>query len=405
MVGSMVLAALVSRRPGLLLRPQFWAEDGLIFYQQAHELGFVPALLNPYAGYPHTLPRLIAGLAQLLPLSAAPLLFNCVGLVVQSLPAIYVSSSRMAHLAPLPVRLLLGFLYVGVPNVWRVHGNLTNAQWHLAVLCFLILIAAAPKSVWAKVFDVTALAVGSVTGPFVVFLLPVAAVMAWARRDPWAVGRGVILAVGAVIIGSMIVSGSRPIAPPNLGASVLGFCRIFAFQIFVPVFWGANDSMRLEQHPQWLSFVSCAVTVAGVAFLAYVFVRGSTEMRCFLLFVALQLAASLASPLASATEPQWVALQRPGATHRYWMLPEIGVSVAVVAMAAMATHRLARGACAALIGVILIVDVVHWRLPELPDLHFDQWVAAFEKLPVGATIRIPIPPPKWHFVITKTERD
>jgi hypothetical protein len=398
-------AAAVSRRPDILFNPQFWAEDGLIFYQQAHELGFAPTLLTTHAGYLHMLPRLIAGLSLLFPLAMAPLIFNLVGLAAQCLPAIYLASDRMERVAPLSVRLLLGFLYVGVPNVWRIHGNLTNAQWHLCVLCLLILVASAPKSAWAAAFDVGALVLGTVTGPFALFLLPIAAMLVWEHRDRWMIARAVILAIGSVAVTVLVSSGTRPISLAKLSASVLGFCRIIGFQIIAPVFWGSNPVPSLATTPALLTALAVTLTLLGSALMAYVFWRGNVAVRCFLVFTALQLAASLISPLASATEPQWIALERPGATHRYWMLPEVAVSVAVVVMAATVRARIVRGVFAALVVVMVLVDLVHWRVAPLPDLRFADSAAAFAALPVGQTLRIPIPPPKWTFVLTKTEWD
>lgn len=404
LLGLFYFAALVSRRPSVLLRPQFWAEDGQLFYQQAHELGFFHPFLIPYAGYLHTLPRLTAGLSLLLPLSVAPLLFSLVALLTQSLPAIYLSSSRAEKIGPLSVRILLAFFYVGVPNVARIHGNMANAQWHLAVLCFLILLASPPKSVWAAIFDVTALSIGAVTGPFAIMLLPVAVVVARKHRDVWTMSRAGILCVGVLIISAMVLQSPRSMSLIGLGASVPAFCRIVTFQVFFPVFRGINTSAQYTRSPALLSFVSYAVPTAGLATLAYVFRRGSMEARCFLLFAALALAASLASPLASASEPQWLALQRPGATHRYWLVPELAVTVAFVALASTATHSLVRAVGASLVCVMLIVDITFWRLPDLHDFRFDSYVAAFRALPIGAHIRIPIPP-NWSFDLTKTQRD
>jgi hypothetical protein len=404
-LGLLCFAALVSRSPSVVFRPQFWAEDGQLFYQQAHALGFLHTLIIPYGGYLLTLPRLTAGLSLLLPLFLAPLLFNLVALLVQCLPAVYLFSARMQNIGPLPARILLAFLYIGVPNVAKVHGNLSNAQWHLAVLCCLILLAPPPRSVRAAAFDVTVLSLGAFTGPFAICLLPVAVVVAWSRRDMWTVRRAGILCLGALVVPATVLLSARPKPPAGLGASFPAFCRIVAFQVFVPVFRGVNNSAQLAQHPVLLSLVSYAVTAVGLAILTYVFLRGSMEVRCFLLFAAILLAASLAKPLASASEPQWLALQRQGSTHRYWLMPELAVAVAVVWLAARAPNRIARAVSAALLCVMLIVDVAYWRLPDLPDLHFDTYVAAFKALPIGAHIQIPINPPGWSLELTKKPSD
>ncbi len=403
-LGLLFFAALVSRSLSVVLRPQFWAEDGF-FYEQAHALGFLHTLVMPHGGYLHTLPRLAAGLALLLPLSVVPLLFNMVGLLAQLMPPVYLCSARMQSIAPLPVRVLLGFLYVGVPNVAKIHGNMPNALWHLAVLCLLILLAASPQSPAAAIFDVTALSLGVVTGPFAICLLPVAIIVARRRRDLWTKVRAAIVCFGAILMPFTIILSPRQQTPGGLGASFPGFCRIVAFQVFVPVFRGVNNSAQLAKHPVLLSLASYAVTAVGLAVLTYVFLRGSMEVRCFLLFAAIVLAASLAKPLASANEPQWVALQRQGSTHRYWLMPEMAVAVAVVWLAAKAPNRVARAVSVALVCVMLIVDVAHWHLPDLVDLHFDTYIAAFKALPIGGHIQIPINPPGWSFELTKKPGD
>jgi hypothetical protein len=86
-------------------------------------------------------------------------------------------------------------------------------------------------------------------------------------------------------------------------------------------------------------------------------------------------------------------------------MPEVAVAVAVVWLAAKAPNRIARAVSVPLVCVMLIVDVAYWRLPDLVDLHFDTYVAAFKALPVGAHIQIPINPPGWSFELTKKPGD
>jgi hypothetical protein len=398
------VAAVVSRRPSTLANAQFWAEDGALFYVQARELGFPAALGVPYAGYLLTMPRLVASLSPFLPLAKVPLMFNLVAVLTQALPAIYLASSRMRRLGPRPLRILLGLLYVGVPNVATVQGNLCNAQWHLAILSFLIVVAAPPRSAWAAAFDVTALSLGALTGPFALFLLPIAAAVAWVRRDRWAMVRAGILLLGAAVLPFTLAASARPQSIGGLGASMSGFCRLFAFQVVGPTFRGINTSVHYL-HPPWkMPLVSYAVTGVAFAALVHVFRRGGLEVRCFLVFAALMLAAALANPAASSVEPQWVVLQRPGSPPRYWFIPELAITAAVVSFACTASRAPSRLCGAALVGVMLVADLAYWRLPDLPNRGFARYVAAFEALPVGARMRIAIPP-NWTFAITKTVRD
>lgn len=398
------VAAVVSRRPSVLTNAQFWAEDGGLFYVQAREIGFPGTLTIPYAGYLLTMPRLVASLSPFVSFAHAPLLFNLAALLTAALPAIFLASDRMRLLGPRSVRVLLAVLYVGVPNVATVHGNLCNAQWHLAILSFLVVVAASPTSPWAAAFDVIVLALGAFTGPFALFLLPIAGVVAWVRRDRWAVVRAGILALGAAALPFTLATSLRPKSIGGLGASFTGFCQLFAFQVVGPVFRGVNDSIRFLRPPGLLPAVSCTVTAVTLGVLVYAVRRGGLEVRCFLLFAGLMLAAALVNPAASLVEPQWQVLQRPGSPPRYWFVPELAIAAAVVSVACTASHAALRFCGAALVVVMLTADVTYWRLQPLPDRGFARFVAAFEALPVGAQMAIATPP-NWTFKITKTERD
>src|ERR1700733_6052297 len=129
-----VLVAIFSRLPGALLHPQFFAEDGWVWYQQAYNLGWLRSLLITQAGYLQTLPRLVADLTLLFPMQWAPLIMNLAGAVVQALPVTALLSRRCIPWGPLPVRMLMSAVYIAIPNAPEVHIVLTNAMWHLAVL-------------------------------------------------------------------------------------------------------------------------------------------------------------------------------------------------------------------------------------------------------------------------------
>ena len=90
-----ILALIVFlRSPANLLNPQFYAEDGYIFFQSAWERGFLPSLLEPYSGYLHVVPRVVAGLALLVPLLKAPLVFNLAAFAITLIPDLYLLSNR-----------------------------------------------------------------------------------------------------------------------------------------------------------------------------------------------------------------------------------------------------------------------------------------------------------------------
>ncbi len=75
-VFATALVAIFSRLPGAFLHPQFFAEDGWVWYQQAYNLHWLRSLGIAQAGYLQTLPRLVAGVTLLLPMQWAPLIMN-----------------------------------------------------------------------------------------------------------------------------------------------------------------------------------------------------------------------------------------------------------------------------------------------------------------------------------------
>ena len=98
--GTLLAALLLLRSPGSLLHPQFWAEDGTLFFQEAFNRGFLSTILQPASGYLHSFPRLVAGFSLLVPMEQAPLVFNLAAFAVQLVPALYLLGPRMARLIP-----------------------------------------------------------------------------------------------------------------------------------------------------------------------------------------------------------------------------------------------------------------------------------------------------------------
>lgn len=399
------VAALFTRLPDVILNPQFFAEDGSVFYQQAHESGFLRTLLFPYAGYLHTLPRLIAGPSGLLPLASAPLFFNAASLAIQCLPAVLLCTSRMDRLGPLRARVLLVFLYLGVPNIADIWGTPTNAQWHLAILSFLILIAAPPPTAAWRVFDTVALLLGALTGPFCILLLPVALLVFRERRGSWTLKLIGILSLGTFAQATSLWLHSRPSWQTTLGASWSAFCNIMAFQVFLAVFPRPDTIAGLAHRPFSALALSCLVTVAGIVSITYIFARGSLEIRCLILFAAVVLAASLAFPLATHIGTQWKALQLPGNVPRYWYIPRLAIAAAALWLATARAHKALRYTALVALVLIMLADAMNWLLPSRYDLHFKMYVEAFNALPVGSRLRIPLNPSGWAMWLTKKVDD
>src|SRR4051794_11129497 len=177
--------AVISRRPDAVFNPQFFAEDGNVWFADAYNDGWARALAITHTGYFQTLPRLGAALALAVPLQHAPLVMNLVGLVLQVAPAVFLLSVRSEHWAPLRFRVLMALAYLALPNTSELNVSITEAQWHLALLACLVVLSRAPESRAGFAFDLTVLALCGLTGPFCIVLFPVAFLVWWKERTRW----------------------------------------------------------------------------------------------------------------------------------------------------------------------------------------------------------------------------
>jgi hypothetical protein len=163
----------ILRKPDAVFNPQFWAEDGAVWYASAYNLGVIRSVFLPLVGYFQTFSRLTAAFVQMFPLSYAPLIFNLIAIFVEVLPVPFLLSSRFAAVIPrLDARILIAFLYLAIPNSWEVHANLTNAHWHLALLAFMVLIATPSITCASQMFDRAVVLASGLSGPFSLFLMP-----------------------------------------------------------------------------------------------------------------------------------------------------------------------------------------------------------------------------------------
>ena len=399
------VALVVSRRPDGITYPQFWAEDGMVWFAQAYNEGALPALLSPWTGYAQTFSRLVAAVSLLVPFRDAPLVFNVAAVLAQALAPFFLASSRLASVIPdRRIRLLAALLWIGAPNGFEIQSNVTNAQTHFALLSLLIVLADAPPTrAWA-VFDVSALLLGGLSGPTCVLLVPVAA-LAWLREPRrW---RFVVLATlavpAAVQLGVYLRTGGAGRQSTALGASAVRFLQIVGGQVFFAGTLGAKLYERLFVHGGRLfAAVPLLAGIGGLAFVARALrVSRSAPLRLFVLFATLALAAALWSPVLSAV-PRWDGLRLPNVGIRY-VAPPILAWLAVLLWSACAdpSGRARLGARLTLAAVLLIGLPSDWRVAPRPDLDFPRHAERFERRRPGKPIRIPIPPEGWKMKLWK----
>ena len=227
------LLAVFSRLPGAFLHPQFFAEDGWVWYQQAYNLHWLRSLSIPQAGYIQMLPRLVAGVTLLFPMQWAPMLMNWCGAVVQVLPVTALLSRRCATWGPLPLRILMAVIYIAIPDAPEVHIVVTNAMWHLALLQALLAFSAPPLGWRGRVSDIIVFGIGAITGPFCILLLPLVAAYWWIRRQRWTLTVLGVLFLGFIVQGFTLLHSVRSAGAPlgvNACPSLADYRRQHLFQ-------------------------------------------------------------------------------------------------------------------------------------------------------------------------------
>lgn len=389
--------AIFSRRPDAFLNPQFWAEDGGVWYSQAYNLGWLHALTLPEGGYFNTLPRLVASLALALPLAYAPLFMNSVGLCFQALPVVVLLSSRCAGWGPLWVRAFYAAVYLALPNSWEINVNITDAHFHLALVCFLIAIATPPPNLAWKVFDVTVLLLVGLTGPWEIVLCPLVLLWWWLRRYPWSLVVLTITAACAALQGFVLLSysGAGQRDTPHLGATFMRFFRLLAGNVFSGALIGQNALGIAGSIPTVL-----LISLCGLCVLLYAFRQAPLEQRLFTVFCFALFAASLSHPIIKGTTSQWVMLLNDQGA-RYWFFPMLASLWALVWCVTRAPSLWVRRATAVLLLLLAVGILRDWHYKPYEDRNFPYYARQFALAPPGSHIEIPINPELWKVRLHK----
>jgi hypothetical protein len=400
-------AVLVARRPDGIFHAQYWGEDGHVWIADAYNLGWGHALFHTWSGYFQTLPRLAAALALLAPLALTPLLLNIMAFAIQALPVNILLSSRSSAWGTLQFRAVMAGIYLALPNSAEVSSGITESLWHLAFCAFLLLVAAKPKRIAGWLFDIVTLVLCGLTGPFCVFLLPIAFYLARKENDRrrWSI-TGDLFVFSLIQAWALFIVGSSrdPLDHRQTGLSVLGpspalFTRILASQIYLGTLIGGNG-LGGSADTNHLIFFAC-VAIGGTAMVVYCFFKAPLPMKLFLVFSALPFATSLISSTGHAPPGigVWSLLAAAGGI-RYWFFPTLAFAWTI--LWCFQSRNFALKAISALLVFLMCIGIVRdWRQPVLKDLHFADYAKQFAAAPPGTTIVIPENPDGWTVQLTK----
>jgi hypothetical protein len=216
-------------------RDTLWAEDGRDFLQGALQHPLWMELVTPYAGYLHSMPRLIAAATvAVAPLALYAQFITGLSCLATGVVAafVYVYTERM--LPKTSVRLALAAICLLAPSLPReVLGNAANLHSIMFWLLVWLLLGSAPTRSWSWLGGVAAFcaAATEIQGAY---LLPLAVYRIRDRRS-WPVIGGFVLGelcqLVATITAPRPVSGAERNSPASLG---FGFLINSVVTVWVP---------------------------------------------------------------------------------------------------------------------------------------------------------------------------
>jgi hypothetical protein len=385
----MVLCAVILglRREGALSNPQLWGEDSY-FFRDAYSKGF-HALTMPFAGYLHTVPRIIAEVAMSLNPVTARWTFALSAFVV----TLYVASRALSKRSPFFSSYGIGALAVVlVPDTYEVYLNLVNLQWIIGASLLLLLISSDPEKPREWIHDVVAAVAAGLTGPFSLFFLPLFLLRALFRRTrPSALLASVI--GGCALIQCACLFQTSGSATGKTFSDIAGNLILPAIgrRVGGSVLIG---SLLSPDTDLYIGSVVGVATIAGLCFLSLAPGRFRLE-RCLL-----GLASGLL--LAASFYRQRFVLDRffiPDYGARYFYVPQL-ILIWLLVLAFFQTRL------TGMIPQLLLCGSFLLNLPRYRDRPYldTRWSLYDPSIREGKAVVVPINPPGWVMILPAREK-
>jgi hypothetical protein len=353
--------------------PQFFAEDGYIFFSQQFTYGAF-AILKPWAGYLILFPRLTAFAASWFPPLYAPSIYLGAYVLIALWTTATIAAANLRY-APIYAALLFA-----VPHTGEAFGTITNIQWITAAALPVLACSDTQGRGW-RANEMVFIVATCFSGPFAVFALPLFGWRWWTRNDRYSLILVVFVGAIALVQLGLIMTTERAQvqAPPPLTIMVTSVYRVFSTLALGKV------GLDLLTAPLALALSVAAVSAA--------LIREQREIGiCLVVFTLLLLAAASWSPLDSS------GYTVASASDRYFY----GAKLAVIWLLICATQYRPRFSGAFIVATIVSLNpfkgsgVTQFIKPAMADLHWKAQAAAI--LP-GKPARIAINPRGWFVVL------
>jgi hypothetical protein len=380
--------------------PQFWAEDATVFFHD--QFGqTLPQLFTPYAGYLHTIPRLVAWVASWLPVIKAPLIYNA-SAVLLSATAIALTCRQLGKYIP---AWILAMSFLAVPTGGELFGTLTNTQWFLqfTLAAYCLAPVRPPATPLLGALRALGIFLIAVTGPFSVILSIVVAAMlagSWlARRVRWEPFGGAlanVVAAGdwrvwaALALGAAVQTCALITRPPTQSVAehaLLPTLKL-TFTHFVPIHTFGGTFLT---GTGWLLLYTL---ILGLL----VFSR-QADGRARLAVLGFAAFGVIATFAPIIRQQNLLPMLELSAADRYFYLVKVVWWWAVWLVLSGTSRRSRRNATvltAALISIFAVTNSAYLRRGGLLDL---SWPHHAHQLDAGGLHRIPVNPAGWSTTV------
>jgi hypothetical protein len=376
---AITIGILHLRRPDQFDRPQFWAEDGAVFFEMSVTYGW-ESLFAIYAGYFHTYQRIVASLAAYFPATLAPALYSFATVAMMG----FIVWLFYRKETGLPYPLISVLTLTVFPHNGEILMQLVNVQFFMAVGLLLLLLMDCPKIQLLKYLDRAAVILFSLTGPFIMMWLPLVclyyALRGWTKEAIIRVVLGGLCA--SIVLTAASFEALTKGFESNRVAEIADVFRFFGRrtigELFIPMDY-------ISQFEHLISFT--ILLVLAIFFLRQCWKDHNT--KAFIFFCA------SATPLLAAALKHRKALEffSDSIYDRYSFIPIVFFLLAWLQLAGKKNLWLRNVAFAMLI-VATFFSVQHFRMKRV-NLQWHMSAACFELQP---TCDVAIHPHPWSIV-------
>ena len=386
---AIATAILFVRKTDAFVYPQFWAEDGSVFFQDQVNQGWV-ALIKPYAGYLHLVPRLIALITDaFFPYSAAPMIYNYLSLLVVFIVILNIYSARLI----MDNKALLALSIVLVPHFSNeVFMNATNTNWILAILLLVVLLKETPdkrfgKVAWQIIADLVAMVCCGVSGPAIVFLAPFFIWRFFIRKSRYDLCLAVMAGLMAAIQAYFILRETLVNNVGQTSAPLIDYWCVAGQRLFGNLFLGS--SLPFYLNPYLLCW-------CGVLVLASVICLGIKRGKMRQLFIFLTFAGMVMLTTFLKFKAFLEVLLPPENGARYFYLPYVMFTWALILCLNQAKKSENRLVSFLLAAILFSSLTSEFHSPPFQDFHWSQYSRLILK---NQNMIIPINPPGWWLAV------